>query len=136
MFRSAIDDLFTNQLHRISKAVTNETLECAKQSLEQNHLFPDDINRDCMKELTIILNKRYDTEVSSGRLDNYGWSTAHVRDHMHRFLQSKMKTVGLILKCFVRDGPDANIEEALRDLTMSRKPEDAIQSSLGDLDED
>lgn len=134
MFRAAIDELFKNQLSRISKAVDADVYRAAQECLEINGLLAEDINRECMKELSIILNKKYDVEVASGRLDNYGWSTAHIRDHMGRFLQSKMKAVGNILKAYVNDGLDADVDEALRDVAISRKP--ILESSLQDLDED
>ena len=134
MFRAAIDDLFKNQLSRISKAVNAEVFQAAQECLENNNLLAEDIDRECMKELSIILNKKYDVEVTSGRLDNYGWSTAHIRDHMGRFLQSKMKAVGNILKAYVHEGLDADVDQALRDVAVSRRAEliDSIDSQEHD----
>jgi len=147
MFRAAIDELYKAQLSRISKAVDSDVFNAAKECLENNNLLAEDIDRECMKELSIILIKKYDIEVTSGRLDNYGWSTAHIRDHMGRFLQSKMKAVGNILKAYVNDGLDADVDEALRDVAVSRRPENDsqdsqsqrsthLESNLGELDED
>jgi hypothetical protein len=137
MFRAAIDELFKNQLSRISKAVDPEVFNAAQECLEDNNLLAEDIDRECMKELSIILNKKYDIEVASGRLDNYGWSTAHIRDHMGRFLQSKMKAVGNILKAYVNEGLDADIEGALRDVAKARRPvgDDELKDSQ-DLQDD
>jgi hypothetical protein len=138
MFKSAINDLFATQRLRIAKAVLPETLDAASRTLDEYNLNEESIDRECMKELAIVLNKKYDNEVTSGRLNNYGWSTAHIRDHMHRFLQSKMKAVGEIFKVYVREGPDASkndIYEAIRDLTISRKPYNEVLSNLEDLNE-
>jgi hypothetical protein len=143
MFRAAINDLFATQRLRISKALCERTMAAALATLDRFNLNEECIDRECMLELAIVLNKKYDTEVTSGRLDNYGWSTAHIRDHMHRFLQSKMRAVGEILKVYVREGLEASddsIQDALRDLTTSRKPYadslvSNLVSNLEDLDE-
>jgi hypothetical protein len=138
MFRASIHDLFDSQRQRISKAVCQDTMNAALETLEKHNLNEDHIDRECMKELSIVLNKKYDNEVTSGRLDNFGWSTAHIRDHMHRFLQSKMKAVGEIFKVYVRQGlsaTDHDIQEALRDLAVSRRPyADAVDSAADSAD--
>lgn len=138
MFRNALHDLFGAQTSRLSKVVSEDIILAARNQLEANNLDEDSINRECMKELSIILTKTYDIELSSGRLNNRGWSTAHIRDHMGRFFQSKMKAVGNIYKLYVQEGiepSEESIKNALRENTTARKPiTDDFMSNLEDLD--
>jgi len=105
MFRKAIDELFDQQRQRLECAIGTERVAKAFEALESTKLDSESIDGACCAELKHILQKRYESPVAnSTRLGGLGWSMAHVQDHMRRFLQTKVRAAGDILRSHV----DAN----------------------------
>jgi len=98
MFRTALQELFSQQRQRLECVVHPEKVNEAFQKLEQMGLDVDSIDKDCCSELLTILNKRYDDPIGSNRLNGHGWTTAHVNDHMKRFLCTKIQSAGNYLR--------------------------------------
>jgi DNA-binding NarL/FixJ family response regulator len=101
MFRSALQELFIQQRQRLECVVEKSNVDTAFKKLEEMGLDIVSIDRDCCTELQTILNKRYDDPIGSNRLNGLGWTSAHVNDHMKRFLQSKMQSAGQFLRQFL-----------------------------------
>jgi len=113
MFRSALQELFTQQRQRLECVVDKTNVDTAFQKLEEMGLDIVSIDRDCCTELQTILNKRYDDPIGSNRLNGMGWTSAHVNDHMKRFLQSKMQSAGHFLRQFLVPTDEASDDEEL-----------------------
>jgi hypothetical protein len=128
MFREALSVLIDEQRSRLIKVCDDNRIEEAFKVLKQNDLDVESIDRDCMRELNEILVRRNDTVTTgSTRLAKYGWSTSKIRDHMNRFLQSKMKAAANILKIAVTDRK-APLSDAIRGVLFSRERPDRDDS--------
>ena len=113
MFRNALQELFTQQRARLECVVDRAHVDVAFEKLEDMGLDIKSIDRDCCSELQTILNKRYDDPIGSNRLNGFGWTSAHVNDHMKRFLHSKMQSAGHFLRQYLI--PQSDTDEAVDD---------------------
>ena len=70
-----------------------ETLMQLTQELHAADCMPDAVRDHCWDELQRIAVKKYKNaiEATSSRLGGFGWSSAHVKDHMNRFLKERME---------------------------------------------
>ena len=130
MFRPALEQLFEQQRLRLTSVSDPDTVNKAFEFLGENRLDVDSIDYDCCEELKLVLNKRYDVPMDrSTRLEKHGWSIAHIQEHMRRFLQKKMKTVGKTLKAFLDN--DIDDQEPMEKRKVSAdEPEDTHYDSL------
>jgi len=115
MFRSALQELFIQQRQRLECVVEKSNVDTAFKKLEEMGLDIVSIDRDCCTELQTILNKRYDDPIGSNRLNGLGWTSAHVNDHMKRFLQSKMQSAGQFLRQFLVPTSEDDAASAVSD---------------------
>ena len=110
MFRSALDELFQQQRVRLTTVAGPERVNAAFEALKAMNLDAEAIDKRCCVELQQILSKRYDDPISSSRLSGYGWTTAHVKDHMRRLLQSRVQHAGQVMRSYV-DGDHDDLEQ-------------------------
>lgn len=121
MFLNALNTLVSEQRSRLCRVCDEDRIDEAFAVLKNQNLDTESINRDCMRELNEILLRRNDTITSgSTRLNKYGWSTSKIRDHMNRFLQSKMRAAANILKVAVTDR-NASLEDSIRGVLFFRE---------------
>ena len=117
MFRTALDELFQQQRQRLATVAGTERVTAAFEALTAMNLDAEAIDKRCCVELQQILGKKYDDPIASSRLAGYGWTTAHVKDHMRRFLQSRIQHAGQVMRSYINgdhddleqgDAPDAS----------------------------
>ena len=91
-FLHALQNLYNEELKRISKYVSAEKMEFL---LKQSHLTPKDIDEACTAELLRICALQYD-DATTDR--GNGWSSTKIKDHMNRFLREKLKQLSQVLR--------------------------------------
>jgi len=98
-FSASLTTLFTEQKQRLEKATNdNAFIKKVFEELIARNLDPDSINKDCAQELKLVLSKTYDQPIVSSRLGGLGWTSAHIADHMKRFLQAKIGAAGSYIR--------------------------------------
>ena len=99
--RSKLNEILDEQIKRLVAfgIKTEEDVKFAKKELRKHRLLPDQLETDLCKELKLICLKKYeDSKPLSTRLDGFGWSVAHIQDHMERMLKTKLQEIFIILK--------------------------------------
>lgn len=107
MFRKALDALYDAQKDMLATVMEPEEIEQAFAALSEYGLDPDSVDRSLTTELHNVLAMRYETHTKTDRLNGFGWSSMHVRDHMLRELQRHLKYVASAVKAFYDNGLDA-----------------------------
>jgi len=117
MFRDALEMLFDQQRERLSMVLGLDVVLLAFKDLETQGYDVVSLDRDCAEELKSIISKTYDRPIGSSRLDGFGWTPAHVKEHMRRFLHTKMMHISEVLRSITATvaeaEPDAAPEEGL-----------------------
>ena len=106
MFRAALDELFEQQRVRLTTVAGPERVASAFAALAGMNLDAESIDKRCCLELQQILTKKYEDPIASSRLAGYGWTTAHVKDHMRRFLQSRVQHAGQVMRSYINGDHD------------------------------
>ena len=116
MFQEAIQELFEQHRLRLEASMDKpeDTLRIAQAfaDLDLKELGPRHIDRVCTEELKMVLTKQYEKPIGSTRLLGHGWTTAHILDHMKRFLEAKLTAAGHHLRqlCANQEEPQAEQE--------------------------
>ena len=99
--RGKLELILSEQVSRliISGSSTNEGIELAMRTLKDHRLLPEQIESDLCKEIKIICTIRHDEAMpNSSRLDGFGWSQNHLKEHMKRMLKGKLEATASILR--------------------------------------
>lgn len=99
--RGKLSEILDEQIKRlVAFGIKSEKdVDNAMNELGKNRLLPDQVETDLCKELKLICLKKYeDVKPLSTRLDGFGWSVAHIQDHMDRMLKTKLQEIFIILK--------------------------------------
>jgi hypothetical protein len=99
--RGKLEAILSEQVSRllISGSSTKEGIEMAMKKLRNERLLPEQIESDICKEIKIICTMRHDEAMpNSSRLDGFGWSQNHLKEHMKRMLKSKLEATASILR--------------------------------------
>jgi hypothetical protein len=99
--RGKLDAILSEQVSRllISGSSTKEGIEKAMQKLREERLLPEQIESDLCREIKIICSMRHDEAMpNSSRLDGFGWSQNHMKEHMKRMLKGKLEATASILR--------------------------------------
>lgn len=116
IFREAIDELFKQQRARLESSLDDASrIDQAFEALVEQGLDATSIDKSLCAELKLVLVRRYEHPIASTRLEGYGWTVAHVKDHMRRLLKSKMQQAGALMRSIVMNGEHEVMEEALDD---------------------
>jgi len=99
--RGLLESLLGEQVSRLlsSKHISRGEIDDLTRALRESRLLPDQIEADLAEELRSICNLRYEVaNVSSNRLNGFGWSLAHMQEHMERILKSRLELLGTVLR--------------------------------------
>ena len=91
MFKDTIEEFFNAQRERLETSFDAKLVSQAYEALEAHSLDATGIDCACAQELCEVLKKKYDKEIGSRRLNGFGWTMAHIKDHMMRFLKTKLE---------------------------------------------
>lgn len=92
-----VNDLFEEQARRfLACGHCPDDLRNVKQILEEKCLTPEAIQLSTAEELKRVLVLRYDVQMNTNRLEGYGWNSSKIREHMTRFLKSKLQDMARI----------------------------------------
>jgi hypothetical protein len=110
MFRSKLENYFYQQKQRMINVTHNrELVEKLFDDLQSKEYGPVDIDERCCNELKTVLLNRYDDVIQTTRLQGYGWTRAHIEDHMKRYLNAQLREAVSILKTGLKES-DASLE--------------------------
>ena len=115
VFRAALDELFDQQRARLLASLDSEgaaRVDEAFDALVDHHLDVESIDQSLCTELKLVLVRRYEHPIASTRLEGYGWTVAHVKDHMRRLLKSKMQQAGTLMRSIVMQDEQAPAKRA------------------------
>jgi hypothetical protein len=99
MFTEKIQAIYDQQSQRLKVTLQDGPfVETLFQQLYSKGHSPLEISKRCCAELKLVLAKRYEEPIGSNRLDGYGWTRAHIEDHMKRFLAAQLEEAGASLK--------------------------------------
>lgn len=99
--KGKLEAILSEQLSRLLAcgSITSSTALKITDALRENELLPDQIEHTLCKELKNICSQRYDTAMpSSSRLNGFGWSESHLKEHMKRLLKSKLAEIATVLR--------------------------------------
>ena len=96
--QQAIEDLFNEQKRRLLLKYSEESVRTVWLQLEDKCLLPENIDNKIAIELARVSQLRYEENIGSNRLEGFGWSSAHIKDHMKRFLQGLIKESSAVMK--------------------------------------
>jgi len=113
MFRQSLQDLYGMQRQRLNIVVNDSAkVEEAFEALKDLGLDIETVDQKCCAELKTILNKRYEEPIANGtRLHGYGWTRAHVEDHMNRFLTTLLQEVNQHLRTLLISNANDRVPE-------------------------
>jgi uncharacterized protein (DUF1810 family) len=99
MFREKIQAIYEQQSQRLKMTMNDGAfVDHLFEKLYSHGHSPTEISKRCCNELKLVLIKRYEEPIGSNRLDGYGWTRAHIEDHMKRYLASQLEEAGAFLK--------------------------------------
>jgi len=116
MFLSSLTKMFDQHRERMESVMSKESLCAAYDTLAVENLDVISIDRDCALELREILVKQYESPIGSTRLRGHGWTTAHIKSHMLRFLQQKLQAASHILRAALEQPEDRAVLHDENDL--------------------
>lgn len=125
MFQSSLEEYYDEQRKRLNSNLDRARVDEAFAELERRGLDAEAVTVACARELRMILVKRYEQPIKSTRLNGHGWTVMHVQDHMRRFLKSKLREAGEVMRFFLSPSRDEAPEE--------EEPEQGLAANLDEL---
>jgi hypothetical protein len=118
--RGLLESLLGEQVSRLlaSKHINRSEIDDLTRALRDSRLLPDQIEADLAEELRSICNLTYEVaNASSNRLNGFGWSLAHMQEHMERILKSRLELLGTVLRTKKKLDvvPSTSFRDAMRD---------------------
>ena len=99
--RGKLEAILAEQVSRLlaSGSKTSKDIESAMIQLRSEGLMPEQIERAVCAELKIVCSQRYDEALqTSTRMNGFGWSIGHIKEHMRRFMKQKMDATTAALR--------------------------------------
>ena len=99
--RGLLENILGEQITRLlaSDHLKRKDVQTVTNALRESKLLPDQIEADLAQELQTICGLKYESaNTSSNRLDGFGWSLYHLQEHMRKVMESKLSSVGIVLR--------------------------------------
>jgi hypothetical protein len=99
--RGKLEAILAEHVSRMlaSGAASSKDIVSAMDLLRLKRLMPENVESDLCKELKNICTRRFEQAMpESNRLDGFGWSKAHIKEHMKRMLTAKLQEITTILR--------------------------------------
>ena len=99
--RGKLEAILAEQMSRLlaSGSKSAKNIEEAMEQLRKDDLMPEQVEKAICRELKVVCCQRYDEALrTSTRLNGFGWSEGHIKDHMRRFLKEKIDATTAVLR--------------------------------------
>lgn len=101
-FFESYRNLHEAQMRRLSTTKNATVVMQLTQELHAADCLPENVRDKCWDELSRVCLKKYSTSMaSSTRFEGFGWSSAHIDDHMQRFLKEIMERRAQIFRKYI-----------------------------------
>ena len=99
--KGKLEAILSEQISRLLScgSISSATAIKITDTLRENNLLPEQIEIILCKELKNICSQKYDVAMpSSSRLNGFGWSESHLKEHMKRLLKTKLAEIATVLR--------------------------------------